>query len=1024
MLEYCAVSGRLNVYLVEAKQGYRMSEIHSNNKPENIFKESLNLPQTDFPIRPMHAVEDQKMLARWAEEGLYDKAMAYNAGRKKFILNDGPPYSNGHIHLGHAYNKILKDISCKSRRMAGYHVPTVPVWDCHGLPIELKVNQENPGLTGAAFIEACRKYAQHWVEVQSEEFKKLGVLFDWQHPRMTMDYPYEAHILRAFASFVDQGYIERKLRTVPWCYSCQTVLAAAEIEHQERKDPSVYVKFPLPQETIAKALPQLADKPVSLLVWTTTPWTLPLNRAVLMKPKTDYAVLEHEGSYFVVGATLADAVCAKAEIAKNVVAQITSEQLDGHKVNHPFIPNQQVPIIVDNMVATDEGTAFVHCAPGCGPVDYDVAVKNKLEIFSPLSADGKYTKGIMPLELEGVSIDDGQWWVLKKLVEAGTLFAKESIRHAYPHCWRCHNGLMFRATKQWFCKLEHNNLKQRALEAVEHQLTFMPATGKQSLRATIETRLEWCLSRQRTWGVPIPALICGSCDHQIISKQLIDLVAQHVEQEGINYWQKVSVDELTKTLHCPECKSTDLKKETDIIDVWFESGVSHYAVLEKDPALGYPADLYLEGIDQYRAWFQSSLLTSLVVEGTPCTKAFLAHGFTVDEKGHKMSKSRGNVVAPQDITQQLGTDGLRLWVASLDYGDDAVVSEKLLKNVAQVYHKVRNTCRFLLSNLYDFDIQKDAVPLKDLRLVDQHALLVLSQFNDKVRTAYENYNYTAIFHELADYCSVELSAFYLDVIKGRLYVEAPNGLERRSAQTTCWYILDTLTKLMAPILSFTAEEVSDAYQKNKTSSIHVQPFADLAPIVAELIGHGYAHSMSDVKLPVSQTAQAVDALAFWARHQKQWEILFKVRSAVLKAIEKQRELGIIKHPLEVALTIKFNLPQEEMAMLQEFLNDLEKTGQPAQDFYKEFFVVSEVDDYYEDEDEFDDEDDYEDEDEFEDEDEDEDEDLFFDLSGLEVRVDRASGDKCPRCWQYEVTDHALKLCSRCQCVMAKLEGHA
>lgn len=995
-----------------------MSENNSTNKPENSFKDSLNLPRTDFPIWPSHAEIDAKMLKRWQDEGLYAKAMACNAGKPKYILNDGPPYSNGHIHLGHAYNKILKDISCKSRRMAGFQVPTVPVWDCHGLPIELKVAQEHPGLTGVAFIDACRAYAQRWVGIQSEEFKKLGVIFDWDRPRMTMDHAYEANILRAFGSFVEQGYIERKLRTVPWCYNDQTVLAAAEIEYQERKDPSVYVRFPLPESTIHKALPALVGKPVSLLVWTTTPWTLPLNRAVLMKPHTDYAVLEHEGMYFVVGASLADAVCAKAGFAKNVVATLTAETLGGLLVNHPFIDGQQAPIIVDNMVATNEGTAFVHCAPGCGPIDYDVAVKNKLEIFSPLSPDGKYTKGIKPQELEGVSIEDGQWWVLKKLSELGTLFVKESVRHSFPHCWRCHKGLMFRATKQWFCKLEHNNLKQRALDAVENDITFMPATGKQSLRATIETRLEWCLSRQRTWGVPIPGVLCKGCDYAFTSKEMIDAVAEKVEQEGIGYWQKVSVEQLTNSLQCPECKGTEFQKETDIIDVWFESGVSHYAVLEKDPALAYPADLYLEGIDQYRAWFQSSLLTSLVVEGTPCTKAFLAHGFTVDEKGHKMSKSLGNVVAPEDITKQLGTDGLRLWVASLDYGDDAVVSEKLMKNVSQVYRKVRNTCRFLLSNLYDFDITRDAVEPHKLQLIDQHALLMLSQFNDKVRASYDAYNFTAIFHDLADYCSVELSAFYLDVTKDRLYVEDPTGHKRRSAQTACWYILDTLTKLMAPILSFAAEEVSDAYQKNKTASIHLQGFAELSPVIQQIVQHGQAAHMKNTK-------GSADDAAFWARHEKQWELLFKIRSIVMKAIEKQRELGIIKHPLEVALTINFNLPQEEMAMLQEFLNDLEQTGQNPQDFYKEFFVVSEVDDYYDDEDDFEDEeDDFEDEDDFDDEDEDEDEDLFYDLSGLEVRVDRASGDKCPRCWQYEVTDHALKLCSRCQCVMAKLEGHA
>ncbi len=793
------------------------------------FKETLNLPRTDFPIRGNAKIDDPAMIKRWEEEQLFAATFIHNQGQPKYILHDGPPYANGHLHLGHAYNKILKDIVTKSQRMFGKHVPVTPGWDCHGLPIELKVTQENPNLLPIELKKACREYAERWINIQREEFKALGVLMNWDHPYITMSYEYESKILKSFADFVTQGFIERKNKTVPWCPNDQTVLATAEIEYEDRKDPSVYVTFPFTQATTDAMFGDLKGKEVNLLIWTTTPWTLPLNRAVILKPNAQYVVLEAQDSYIVVGKELADKVCALISAEKKVVAEFSSDDLfkKGAQAQHPFIPSLQVPILLDNSVSLEDGTACVHSAPGCGPEDYEIGIRNNLEIFSPITPDGKYTGAIEPKELEGMKVTDGQIWVIKKLAELKRLFFKTSIKHSYPHCWRCHGGLIFRATKQWFCDLSRNNLKQKAIEAVG-SIYMLPEKSNNRLTATLEGRLEWCLSRQRIWGVPIPSLICNKCDYTYITPELINKVADKVAQQGIEYWDAAKVEELIpQGFKCPNCGAQEFKKEQDILDVWFDSGVSHYAVLYNSPSLQFPADIYLEGKDQHRGWFQSSLLTSMVIEKTPAMKMIMTHGFTVDDKGRKMSKSLGNVVTPGQIVEKLGTDGLRLWASSIDCSGEAVISAVLMQNIGEVFRKVRNTQRFLLSNLYDFDIEKDAVGLNDMFMIDRYALQQLYGVNNSVLQKYALYDFTAVFHIVAEYCAVDLSAFYLDIIKDRLYVEKADGLERRSAQTACWYILDTLTKLTAPILSFTAEQVSDHYQKNKKQSIHLQNFAPL-----------------------------------------------------------------------------------------------------------------------------------------------------------------------------------------------------
>jgi isoleucyl-tRNA synthetase len=931
------------------------------------LKATLNLPHTDFPIRPNAKNDDPAMISRWEGENLYQKASQVHEGAPKYILHDGPPYANGNIHLGHAYNKILKDTLTKAYRMSGHHVPVIPGWDCHGLPIELKVVQQQSGLSPLEIKKACRAYAQQWIDIQRQEFKRLGVVMEWDKPYITMDFGYEADIMHAFGKIVEKGFIERKNKTVAWCFSCETTLASAEIEYQDRKDPSVYVLFPLTPETVTQLLPEVGDKTVSLLVWTTTPWTLPLNRAVAVKPNAQYRLMRFGEHYVIVGSHLAETIGTTTGLDHEQIKKFSSDLLHTARVQHPFIESLTVPVIYDDGVSIEEGTACVHIAPGCGPTDYELGVKNNLEIYSPITANGKYTDAILPAELAGMSVTDGQIWVIKKLAALGRLFYKSSLRHSYPHCWRCHNGLIFRATPQWFFDLQHDNIQEKALKTVE-DIKYLPERGVNFLRATVGSRWEWCLSRQRSWGVPIPALLCNVCDKAFINAALVERVAQKVAQEGIEYWDTVPVEELVADVTC--CGKQDFRKERDIVDVWFESGISHYAVLYRNPAQQFPADVYLEGVDQYRAWFQSSLLTALALEGQAPMKKIISHGFTVDEHGRKMSKSIGNVVSPQQIIDQLGTDGLRLWVTSIGNDGDAVVSETLLKNVSEVFRKVRNTCRFLLQNLYDFDKDKDAIATEELPYLDKVTLLQLVEFNKLVLREYLAGNFTAVFHHLADYCATHLSSLYLDIIKDRLYVEKADGYKRRSAQTVVWYLLDTLTRLVAPILSFTAEQLSDHYQKNKTDSIHLQKFAEF---------------------------KEHESLELATKSLLYWEMLLAIRATVLKAIELQREQGLVKHSLEAAVILHIPRTYEQHEMFVNFLDLLQYTKQDVQEFFKEFFIVSSVQFVTEQQ-----------------------PGRVEQNTCLVVEVTHAPGTKCPRCWNWEETEHEYGLCKRCAAIVGQL----
>jgi len=986
-----------------------MADNSSNNNTQLSFRDTLNLPHTDFPIRSNSRVDDPAMIERWVKEDLFHVSYTHNEGKPKYIYHDGPPYANGNIHIGHVYNKTLKDIVTKSQRMQGKHVPVLPGWDCHGLPIEIKVTQENAALQGVELKKACRAYAQKWVDIQKEEFKNLGILMDWDHYYSTMDYAYEAAVIQAFGHFASNGYINRSNKTIPWCFSCKTVLALAEIEYKDRKDPSVYVLFPLVGDSVQAMFPGLESQKISFVVWTTTPWTLPLNRAVLLKPQTPYVILNVQGQYLIVGEALADKLCAMLGVEKTVVETFVSDDLVAclARAHHPF-NGGDVPILLDDSVLTEDGTACVHNAPGAGPIDYEIGVKNGLEIYSPIADDGTYTQEIEPKELIGMPVTEGQWWVLKKLKEEGLLLHKATITHSYPHCWRCHNGLIFRATKQWFFDLQAHALKDRALQEIETVESY-PEKSINRLKTMVRSRFEWCLSRQRSWGVPIPALLCAQCDEAYCSQELAEIISDHVAKHGIEWWDTVPVEQLIDhDTICKRCKSKTFVKEKDIVDVWLESGLSHYAVLDRHAELGVPADLYLEGSDQHRAWFQSSLLTSVALYNKAPYRALFTHGFVVDEKGHKMSKSLGNVIAPQELLERFGIDGVRMWVASLDNDGEAVLSETLLKNVQEVFRKIRNTLRFLLSNLYDFDIYTNAVPVEGLQALDLHALQELSEVNEAVIDCYNAYNITGVFHKLSEYCASNLSALYLDIIKDRLYVEKADGHARRSAQTVCWYIVDTLTRLIAPILSCTAEQISDLYQKNKKKSIHLQNFVhlkDMFTVLAERDAPYHAYlgpsGVTHHRIGIKTTLNAIHTLTFAGFVHQDWEIGFELRNALLKAIEEARENGLVKHPREVRMSIYINPQVATYNAIKAFFDRIESSNQTIESFLKEFLLVSQCvvlpakSDLQE----------------------------SSVFEGLYVKIEHARGEKCPRCWQWSEAVAEYGVCDRCYPIVKELKGN-
>jgi len=791
------------------------------------YKATLNLPKTTFPMKADLPRREPGIFKRWKEMDLYGRLRAQGAGRPRFVLHDGPPYANGHIHLGHALNKILKDIIVKSRQMSGFDCPYVPGWDCHGLPIEHQVDKllksQGLKLSQVEVRQRCRAYAREFIDIQREEFERLGVLGDWGHPYLTMNHHYVAAILEEYGKFFARGAIYRSKKPIHWCATCHTALAEAEVEYEDHRTPSIYVKFPLISPPPAAS--QLQGRAASLVIWTTTPWTLPANLAIAAHPDLDYAALDVEGEILVVAADLAAGVLAQWGLKGEEILRLKGRDWEGAVCRHPWLERDSQVITADYVTLT-AGTGLVHIAPGHGQEDYDSGRKYGLKPYSPVDDDGRFTQEVP--EFAGKGVWEAGPAIIELLRAKGRLLLAEDASHSYPHCWRCKQPIIFRATEQWFISMEKNDLRRQALDAID-KVAWIPRWGRERIYNMVENRPDWCISRQRAWGVPIVAFHCLECGEVFLTEEVLEGIVARARQEGVDFWfAEPAADLVPPGTVCLKCGCPNFRKETDILDVWFDSGVSFAAVCEPSPELGFPVDLYLEGSDQHRGWFHSSLLAAVGTRGRAPYRGVLTHGFVVDGDGRKMSKSLGNVIAPQEVMEQYGAEILRLWVAAEDYRDDVRLSGDILKQLADAYRRFRNTARFMLGNLYDFDPAQDWVATSDREELDRLALSWYAQLVDKVTRAYLDYEFHLAFHRLHQFCAVEMSALYLDILKDRLYVSGPGSPARRSAQSTIWELLWGLTLLMAPILSFTAEEVWELIPgEDRPGSVHLARFPDL-----------------------------------------------------------------------------------------------------------------------------------------------------------------------------------------------------
>lgn len=777
------------------------------------YGKTLHLPKTDFPMRGNLPKREPGFLKFWQEHKIYEKRLEKRKrdGSPKFILHDGPPYANGKIHIGHALNKVLKDIILKYKTQTGHYTKYIPGWDTHGLPIEhacIKATGLNRHEIAPLDLRAkCREYALQNVDQQRKDFIRLGVLGDWEHPYLTLQKPVEVAQIGVFGEMAKKGYIYKGLKTVYWCPHCETALAEAEIEYKDDKSFSLYIRYPA--QDLNNLMPKGADpEKVFALIWTTTPWTVPTILCLAVNPDLEYVWVKHEDEYLLMAKDLVESSMKAGgvedyEVLPNVM---TGKQLEGAVFRHPFYPDRKLPVVCGDHVTLETGTGVVHTAPDHGEDDFNVCQKYAAWGLKPMGttdSEGRYTKACPGYE--GVFVFDANVPILKRLIEEGWLFAKATMRHQYPHCWRCKQPILYRATEQWFASVD--GFRQKALDAID-TVKWIPAWGHDRIYNMIRDRGDWCISRQRVWGVPIPIFYCKKCGEHIINDETIAHLQKMFAKEGSNTWWMHDVKELMpEGYKCPHCGGTEFRKEEDTMDVWFDSGCTHQGVMKNDPDSGYPVDMYLEGSDQHRGWFNSSLLTSVAINGIAPYRQVLTHGFTVDGEGRKMSKSVGNTVAPQEVIEKYGADVLRLWVSSADYQGDIRLSQKILKQLSDVYRKIRNTFRYLLGNLADFDPEKDAVAYADMTDLDKWALMRLEKVYEEVTDAYENYQFHVMYHAVHNFCTVDLSAMYLDVIKDRLYTEKTDAPVRRSAQTAMYTILDTLVKILAPVLSFTAEEV-------------------------------------------------------------------------------------------------------------------------------------------------------------------------------------------------------------------------
>ena len=773
------------------------------------YNATLNLPKTDFPMRAGLPKSEPVTLKAWESEKVYDKLMELNEGKPQFVLHDGPPYANGDIHLGHALNKILKDFIVRYKNMAGFQSPFVPGWDTHGLPTELKARQK-AGIGSSADISVvelrklCEEFVTGYINDQREQFKRLGCIGEWDNPYVTLKHEFEAEQIKVFAEMADKGYIYRGLKPVYWCSECKTALAEAEIEYAEDPCHSIYVKFPVTDDLGKFEAMGIDPAKVSFVIWTTTTWTLPANVAICVGPRYEYSVIKCGEEFYVMATELYKSAMEEAgKTDYEVVGAIQGSELEYMKTQHPFLDRQSLLIVGDH-VTLESGTGCVHTAPGHGVDDYNVCRNYpEIPVICPVNGDGVLTEEAG--QFAGLTTDEANKKIAIHLDETGALFALKKIIHQYPHCWRCKSPILFRATDQWFCSVD--DFKDEAVKAI-NEVQWIPAWGQERITSMVRERKDWCISRQRKWGVPIPIFYCKDCGEPLIDKTAMLSVADVFAKEGSNAWFDHDASEMLPAgTKCAKCGCTFFDKEKDIMDVWFDSGSSHTAVVRRRGYLNFPADLYLEGNDQYRGWFQSSLLTSVATMGVAPYKTVLTHGMILDMEKRKMSKSLGNGISPQEVIKQYGADVLRLWVASCDYQSDVNISFDILKQRSEAYRKIRNTARYILGNLADFNPDTDMVALSELTSIDKWAIAQLNNLIDKVKTAYDNYEFHIVYHSIHNFCVVDMSNFYLDVLKDRLYTEKADSKLRRAAQTAIYLILNAMTRMLAPILAYTSDEI-------------------------------------------------------------------------------------------------------------------------------------------------------------------------------------------------------------------------
>ncbi|CDZ78668.1 Isoleucine--tRNA ligase [Legionella massiliensis] len=833
------------------------------------YKDTLNLPDTSFPMKANLAQREPQMLANWETKGIYEKIVKTHAGAKRFVLHDGPPYANGHLHCGHALNKILKDIIVKSKSFDGFEAPFVPGWDCHGLPIELnvekKVGKAGAKISAEEFRIKCREYAASQIDIQRGEFKRLGVFGDWEHPYATMDYSYEANIIRALAKVIENGHLQQGFKPVHWCIDCGSALAEAEVEYEDKVSPSIDVAFMAVQPTQILAIASsLGEKPVVVPIWTTTPWTLPANEAVCLNPELDYVLVDSGERYFLVNEELLASVMSRYGIESyQKVGKAKGQAFERIMLQHPF-NERQVPIILGSHVTTDSGTGCVHTAPAHGPDDYQVGLAYDLPLINPVLGNGCYASDV-PL-FAGLSVLKANDKIIEVLAERKALLHSEKISHSYPHCWRHKTPMIFLATPQWFIAMDKNGLRKAIQDEID-RVNWVPDWGKARISTMVETRPDWCISRQRAWGTPMTLFIHKETrELHPRTVELIEQVAQRVEKKGIDAWFELDINEFLGA------DAQHYDKSSDTLDVWFDSGVSHFCVLKQNPELGSPADVYLEGSDQHRGWFNSSLTTAVAIYGHAPYKTVLTHGYTVDAEGKKLSKSKGNYVSLDKLINQHGADIIRLWVSSTDYRHEVSISDEVIKRNSDAYRRIRNTSRFLLANLFDFNPEEHALAAEQLVELDRWAIKRCQVLQKEIEEAYRNYHFHLIYQKIHNFCAVDMGSFYLDVIKDRQYTTARNSLARRSCQTAMYHIIHALTRWLAPILSFTAEEIWQFIPGKISESVFLEQWYTAWPQIED-----------------------VD-MAFW-------EQLQLVRDEVNRALESQRKEGVLGSALVAEVTL-------------------------------------------------------------------------------------------------------------------------